>query len=329
LLAWSYHKFRRPRREAEIHRVFDILRLDKTVREAFDSEDSGTFLSWAVFYTSIVSLISMAVLLFPSELGIVELPAVKVGDTEFPRPGSRLVMGMALLGGYVWGIQHLLARYSRNDLLPVVYYQLSSRMILAGVVSVALYNGYSALIGGSDEAFGMDAWPVIGLLVGMFPQRGLRWLTDRVPFLSPKSESSVIPSPLDLVEGIQSEDILRFNEMGISDCYNLARADYIPLVLRTPYSARELLDWILQAKLCALFTESLPELRQNGVRTALDLKKLTPEDITTMAQGTKLTERGLTQGRELIDRDEEVDRLQAAAAKLSHYLRDKHALDDD
>jgi hypothetical protein len=51
-----------------------------------------------------------------------------------------------------------------------------------------------------------------------------------------------------MVEGIDNHDSLRLAELGIDTCYDLATADFVPLVLRMPYSALQLIDWILQAK---------------------------------------------------------------------------------
>ena len=43
--------------------------------------------------------------------------------------------------------------------------------------------------------------------------------------------------------------------------YDLAGADFIPLILDSPYSARILEDWILQAKLCMYCSDSMQVLR--------------------------------------------------------------------
>jgi hypothetical protein len=63
----------------------------------------------------------------------------------FPQWGSRLVVGMAFLGAYLWGIQYVLRRYLLNDLRPSVYYGLTLRLILAASTAVVLYNAYAAL----------------------------------------------------------------------------------------------------------------------------------------------------------------------------------------
>jgi len=67
--------------------------------------------------------------------------------------------------------------------------------------------------------------------LGMFPQRGVRWLTDRLPMLAPETAPSVRSAPLEMIEGIESDDIMRLEEVGIDTCYDLATADFVPLLL--------------------------------------------------------------------------------------------------
>jgi len=100
-----------------------------------------------------------------------EFPIVKLGEVDFPQMGSRLVFGMAFLGAYVWGFQYIFRRYSLNDLLSSVYYDLSIRMILAAIIAVVVYNAYAALSGGSDSNGGITAniWPALAFLIGIFP----------------------------------------------------------------------------------------------------------------------------------------------------------------
>ena len=80
---------------------------------------------------------------------------------------------------------------------------------------------------------------------------------------------------LEMVEGIEGHDSLRLEELGIDTCYDLATADFVPLMLKSPYSRRQLIDWILQAKLCVYFGDAVKNLRQQGFRTVIDLQHLT------------------------------------------------------
>ena len=107
--------------------------------------------------------------------------------------------------------------------------------------------------------------------------------------ISQANDANVRPTPLEMIEGIESHDVLRLDELGVDTCYDLATADFVPLLLKTPYSGRQLIDWILQAKLCVYFGEGVKELRRFGIRTIVDLEALTAEEIATLPQDTSVT----------------------------------------
>jgi hypothetical protein len=49
-----------------------------------------------------------------------------------------------------------------------------------------------------------------------------------------------------------------------------AQGDFVVLVVKTSYSARQLIEWILQAKLCVCFGPAVKDLRDQGIRTLID-----------------------------------------------------------
>jgi hypothetical protein len=333
LTALTYYVFRRRRRRYEVERIFARLHIDPAYQMAYDDERVGHYFLWAVGYASVVGTLGLMLLFLGPEMGLDEFPSVRLGakpDTatdipRFPQQGSRLVVGMAFLGAYVWGIQHVLRRYVLNDLLPSVYYALSLRMILAAITALVVYNAYAALasVDTSGAASGgvvlSSIWPPLAFLIGTFPQRGMRWLTDRLPMLGPETEA-MRKAPLELVEGIELHDSLRLEELGIDTCYDLATADFVPLVLRTPYSARQLIDWILQAKLCVYFGDAVKNLRQQGFRTVIDLEQLTPKEIETLAAETALTKAALEHAQQSVKHEAaELERLRKAGRLLGTF----------
>jgi hypothetical protein len=164
-----------------------------------------------------------------------------------------------------------------------------------------------------------NIWPALAFLIGTFPQRGLRWLTDRLPLLAPETEA-VRRAPLDMVEGIESHDSLRLEEVGIDTCYDLATADFVPLILKTPYSARQLIDWILQAKLCVYFGDAVKTLRQQGFRSVIDLAQLTPKEIEALAAETALTKSALERAQQSVKHEAaELERLREAGRLLGTF----------
>lgn len=325
LTAVTYNKFRRYRRESEIKRIFKIMRVDPDFQAAFEDRKPGRYFLLAVLYASLVSCIGFVVLFLGDELGLSAMEGVKIGNAHFPQQGSWLVVGMAFLGGYLWGLQHLFRRYVTNDLMPGAYYSLSLRMVLAATIALVIYNAFRSLAGGDGSDGGMtwNIWPALAFMIGMFPRRGLNWLSDRIPILSQSTDPSVRQVPLDMIEGITVHDRMRLEEEGIDTCYDLAAADFVPLILKTPYGARELVDWILQAKLCVYFGNAVIDLRQNGIRTAIDLEHLKPADIEAMAIETSLTKSALEWARESIEKDEEIKRLRNAKDLLGKFWKDK------
>ena len=116
-----------------------------------------------------------------------------------------------------------------------------------------------------------------------------------------------------------SYDVLRLEELGIDNCYDLANADFVPLLLKTSYGARELIDWILQAKLCVRFGDAIEELRAIGIRTITDLGGLDDKDFEELSQQTPLTINSLHRAVRGSITDQNIDRLKCAATLLSQY----------
>ena len=322
LSAVTYYLSRRRRRIIEVDRILGLLNLDPAYRRAFAADSATSYLGAVAYLTTVVS-IGLALLFFSNEVGLSggEFPTVTVGEMEFPQRGSRIVFAMAFLGVYIAALQHIYRRYATTDLSPTVYYGASIRILGAAVFALVIYNAFAALSGSGGAESGVTAaiWPALGFLIGIFPQQGLRWLTERLPMLSSKQETFVRPAPLEMIEGVEAHDVLRLEELGIDTCYDLASSDFVPLVLKTPYSPRQLIDWILQAKMCVHFGETVKDLRRLGIRTMVDLEALTPEEIEALPAETSVTAPVLQRAREAITRNSEVERLRELGVMLGTF----------
>jgi hypothetical protein len=144
----------------------------------------------------------------------------------------------------------------------------------------------------------------------------MRWLSDKIPMLSQSTDAAVRLAPLEMIEGI---DVLRLEELGIDNCYDLAHADFVPVLLKTPYSPRQLVDWILQAKLCVYFGEDVKELRRLGIRTILDLDALSAEEIEALPDDTSATADVLARARDSVKNNPELLRLREVGQVLGMY----------
>jgi hypothetical protein len=329
LTAFSYFFFRRDRSNLEAKRILKILNVDEDYRHVYAIDEARPCrVFWSLFfsvgYATIITVIGLSILLLSSKLGFQEpTPLPKdAANIVFPATGSRLVFGMAFLGAYVWGLQYIFQRYSQNDVLHTIYLNLGLRMIFASLIAMIAYNAAGALIENkADGLVSNKIWPALAFLIGMFPQRGLRWLSERLPIFASSSHPSVRDAPLEMIEGVGSHDSLRLEELGIETCYDMATADFVPLTLRTPYSARQLVDWILQAKLCACFGDGVMDLRKHGVRLITDLELLSDEDIEKLSTATVVTQSALKQARETVRIDEDIKRMRRVSQQLSQYTQ--------
>ncbi len=328
LTAFSYFFFRRDRSQLEAKRILKILNVDDDYRHVYAIDQDRPLrvfwsLLWAVGYATLITIIGLSILFLGDELGLHEFPSIlNSGDSNtFPAPGSRLVFGMAFLGAYVWGLQYIFQRYSQNDLVHTIYLSLGLRMIFASVIATIAFNASDALVDEKANGLVSNVWPALAFLIGMFPQRGLRWLSERLPIFASSSHPSVREAPLEMIEGVESHDSLRLQELGIETCYDMATTDFVPLTLRTPYSARQLVDWILQAKLCACFGEGVVDLRKNGIRLITDLEHLSDGDIEKLSTATVVTQSALKQARETVKIDEDIKRMRIVSQKLSQYTQ--------
>lgn len=322
LSAVTYYLSRRKRRIIEVERVLELLNVDPGYRKAYAPDRGSTYFG-AVAYLSAVAGIGLTLLFFSHEIGLLdgEFPAVMLGDVEFPQRGSRLVFAMAFLGVYLSGLQHVYRRYATTDLSPTVYYAVSMRMVTAAVVALVIYNAYAALSGGGESSGGVTAtiWPALAFMIGVFPQRGLRWLSDRIPLWSSTEDASVRTTPLEMIEGIEVHDVMRLEELGIDSCYDLAATDFVPLLLKTPYSARQLIDWILQAKLCIHFGDSVKDLRRLGIRTMVDLELMSATEIDALPAETSVTAPVLCRARMHVMTSTEIARLRELGQVLGMF----------
>lgn len=346
LSAFSYTISRTKQRNREIERYIEILKIKEP--EMFKQKHPQLSFFLAVSFVTFLSFCFWSLIFFGQHLNLENQYSYLFGNIKlilaqsegnnqlaYYQSGALLSFNMAFLGAYLWGIQSIVRRYAMNDLIPVAYYNLGVRMIFACILSLVIYhlveampNILAAAIGAEaveDESAGTNShlvMPVVAFLIGMFPQRGLKWLTERFSLFSEKPNPSMQALPLEMIEGVTIYDRIRLQELGIDSCYDLANEDYIPCLFKTPYSPRKLINWILQAKMCVYFGAQVKELREQGIHTVWQLSEYTDEDLKTMAKNTALTEATLIMVKQLVDEDSEVKRLVSAQLKLSRYWHD-------
>jgi len=347
--AFTYYAYRIGQRKLEVKRILRILDITSEYREIYVHDIGRMHFGVSVLFTMSIATAGLSALLLSSELGIADHPSLLLSGAQLTNPGclpdsdclkayqqgALLAFGLGFLGAYIWGLLGIFRRYSMNDLMPIAFYHFGLRMLLSSFLALLIYHAVGGFSGAApspdqDSQFlspTSDGVLILTVfLVGMFPQRGVRWLTSKIGFSGSNGHPSVRELPLNMIEGMTSYDVFRFEELGIDTCYDMANADFVPLLLKTSYSARELIDWLLQAKLCVRFGEATAELRLRGIRTITDFASLEEDQLEILAKETSLMLPNLRQAAQFTVSDTNIDRLERAAELLGHYWEgDEHS----
>lgn len=345
--AACYFYSRHTQRNTEVQRYIDILKIKNV--ELFQHQHPLVSLSVAVFFLTFLSACFWSLIFFGEASELIKSPnylfggAATIGLDESAdsdkiiryQSGALLTFSMAFLGAYLWGIQNISRRYTMNDLIPAAYYNVGIRMIFAGILALVFYHLskvtpdlLGTLLGNPADAEVEQKvtanstsmlMPIIAFLIGLFPQRGLKWLTEKFSIFTQENDPSVKALPLEMIEGVTMYDRVRLEELGIDSCYDLANTDYIPYLFKSPYTPRILINWILQAKLCVYFGEQVKDLREHGIHTVWQLKSYEEDALKELVKSTSLKEDTLLLVKGQIDKDKEIERLIEAQLKLSQY----------
>ncbi|WP_282608955.1 hypothetical protein [Pelagibius sp. Alg239-R121] len=332
--AISYFIARRRVRKRELMEICRLLSLNyEYYMGIYGRETKQVHFFFAATFTFVVTLLGLTAVMLGAELNLnkglnlllrgsfgSQTNINSGGDARAHAQyqlGSLLFFGLAFLGAYLWGLQEIIRRYLTNDLSPGVYYTLGVRMIFAAILALLVYqiiggNGSPSKAPEALEKFGGAISSLLAFLIGIFPQRVLQHFTDKISVFARPQDTEGIEVPLELIQGISVNDRMRLLDEGVDSCFDLAQADFIRLLFTTPFPAKQLIDWMLQAKLCVFFPDKLDDLRTKGVRTIDQLKLLdhdTKDTLTALTSETKLTHTTLERAKSELDGDMSVVQL--------------------
>jgi uncharacterized protein with PQ loop repeat len=236
-------------------------------------------------------------------------------DIENLRWQSMVVLTMAFIGAFLWSAQNIIRRLIAGDLAPNTYYSSALRIIFSATLSLIL----SFLLEGTPtKKYTKELLPVIAFLTGMLPEQALLYLRERIGIFSERSSGKAHDLPLRMIEGINMFSKIRLAEVGIDNAQNLAEADIVELLLKTPFNPCQLIDWIAQAKLYVYFKEDINRLRAMGIRTVFDLESACGDQdrIAHITDGSGVSSLSLGIVCERISNNQGVTELQEFERKL-------------
>ncbi|MCE7990986.1 MAG: hypothetical protein HEP71_03365 [Roseivirga sp.] len=231
------------------------------------------------------------------------------------------IVAWSILGSFLGGAQYTYRRYATIDLTPGIFFSIGIRMILAPTLSLMI----SFLMGINEpENASSNIILVIAFLTGLFPERGLKMLLDKTSSIFPDEHKFKIQTlPLQAIEGISYLHRLRLNEIGIDNAQNLAQFNFLMLIIKTPFPARILLDWVAQAKLMTQFPGHINQLRESGMRTALDLKdalEMCHDEIESISETVDINKINLLIYQQKLSGDRSISLLGMFNETLEHRI---------
>jgi hypothetical protein len=326
--AISFYVVRRDVRRRQLREDCRALGLDyEHYYHIYKRETRESHFLYAVCFTSVVTLLGLTAVMLGKELGLSAKPnLLLLGAYEASTPeaieayqtGTLLFFGMAFLGAYLWGLQHILHRYYTSDLVPAVYYGLGTRMIFAAIIALMVYHMLPDIAdgGGAEGGMASSFLPALAFMIGIFPQRALQYLTDRLNVFVSPTTAAAREIPLELIQGISVNDRLRLLEEGIESCFDLANAEFVQLLFTTPFQPLELIDWQLQARLMLYFGKTAEQMRDQGVRSISDLKALDDTTAQQLAEKTSATRAAVEMARRRALEDGAIEFLESLRRTL-------------
>lgn len=167
---------------------------------------------------------------------------------------------LGFLGAYLYCVGLIYRRYTTLDLQPSVYLRCAAGLISGlafNYVAFTTFDNVSLLHTGDNaidtqQRFTGTAAAVTAIVafsLGYFPNLAIGWFTRISHTALQQDVRRSDALPLSLIDGISELHEARLRDQGIDNIQNLATATIRDLVLKTPFDAQEIVEWIDQAVL--------------------------------------------------------------------------------
>lgn len=261
---------------------------------------------------------------------------------SYPRPeglGMVWLLGLcaAFASSYVTALRNLFRAVRNFDLSPGTIVGETIKMlmsiVLGPVIVLSLLYVGTALISpvmAVDSAVTIRAAiavVVAGCFVtGIMPDVVMRSILQRDQLKNFKREEEEVfrafkITPVEIIDGIDSEIRVRLDDHHIRSTQNLAAANPLMLFVETPYGVYQIMDWVAQAQLCcSVGRDRIVRLWPLGVRTLFDLERLSAASGGT-SEALLLEVGRVILGEALIPRDVKDGAAAAALVRASIELR--------
>ena len=125
---------------------------------------------------------------------------------------------------------------------------------------------------------------ILSFAVGFIPESVTRTILRRSDIGHFKRENqeiykSMFATPVEIIDGIDTEIRDRLADYHIKSTQNLAAANPLMLFVETSFGVYQIMDWVAQAQLCcSVGPDALVKLWRLGVRTLFDLERVATDE---------------------------------------------------
>ncbi len=182
---------------------------------------------------------------------------------------SIATLAWGFMGAFLWAASNMVRRLSKADITPVLYYKASFRLLFACAVAL-IFSFISDRLSLGEVSYTSSFVPALAFVAGTLPDRFFNYLLELIKTIFNGSDVNTKQLHLRNIEGISASHRERLWEEGIDNAQNLAQASLTQLMLKTPFEARQLLDWIGQAKLLTYMKDDIKRAHAVGIRSVYD-----------------------------------------------------------
>lgn len=232
--------------------------------------------------------------------GLLESNLLKTRFEEIGFARAELAIGRMLfwcwLGAYIYSVERTIRHYLNDDLSPNVYISATKRFLVAFIVgaiaSLAIAAGGNVVKLQNDDY--LTTLYLISFIVGMFPERGMRWLAASAARILGNHSEKDEESKLSKIDGITYWHRGRLEDEGVETIQNLATAHLLTLVVKTPYDVSQVVDWVDQAILVTYTTpEQIKLLKNAGFHRASQILEAAQTKPEILAKVTGLSDEAI------------------------------------
>jgi hypothetical protein len=260
--------------------------------------------------------------------GNLDISDIEMGNLSVADIQRRSIATLAwgFMGAFLWSASNMVRRLAKADITPILYYKASFRILFACAVAL-IFSFISGSLNLGQTGYTSSFVPAMAFMAGTLPDRFFNYLMELMKNILSGKDVNTQELHLKNIEGLSGLHRERLWEEGIDNAQNMAQSSLTQMLLKTPFEAREILDWVGQAKLLLYMKEDIGRAHAVGIRSVYDFISLketyTKKGLDNMAALQELgQESGLNTSKlavvaELVNEDLGVRSLKAFMDKLN------------